>query len=109
MKARFLAGLAVAVILLLPLPPAFGFLGLATLTWNDNSDDEDGFKVQESINGGQWFNAVTIAKPNVAHATAYLVPGIKYCFRIVAYSVVGGDAEPSNVVCKRFDVQDLQE
>lgn len=96
--------IALAAVLLLPLA-TYPFLGMVTLQWQVNSTNEDGFKIQQSINGGPWVNALTIAIPKTNHATAWTIPGWTYCWRVVAYSVKSGDAAPSNVDCKRFIVE----
>jgi titin len=67
------------------------------LSWNDNSDNEDGFKIERSGNGISFFEFQTV----VAGATSYqnigLSPNTEYFYRIRAYNN-GGSSSYSNVV-----------
>jgi hypothetical protein len=61
-----------------------------TLAWNDNSNNETGFRIERSTNGGAtWTTAGTVG----ANVTTYRATGLKrlttYTFRVAAYNAVG--------------------
>lgn len=59
---------------------------VAELTWEDNSDNEEGFQLDRRIVGGEW-NILTILDPNVSMFTdGSIVAGAAYEYRIVAFS-----------------------
>ena len=59
------------------------------LTWIDTSDNEDGFRIEQSINGG----AFTVIATLDAGSQSRTVNGVKrnktYTFRVVAYNAAG--------------------
>ena len=67
------------------------------LTWQDNSADEDGFRIERSADGVSFAQIAAVAEG----ATAYPVTGLNasttYRFRVVAYNAVG-DSIYSNTV-----------
>ena len=66
--------------------PAAKTLGMS---WTDNSNDETGFRVQYSYNGGKWYAAGNYGA-NVTERTATgLVAGRTYQFRVCAYNSYG--------------------
>ena len=72
---------------------------LISVTWTDNSSDENGFRVERSINGGPWTN-VNTTSANVASFNDYQFPGDEQlaCYRVVAFNSFGNSA-PSSVDC----------
>jgi titin len=80
------------------------------LTWQDNSDNEDGFKIERSVNGGG-FNQLGIQGANVT--TYYdsgpqgggLKPGT-YCYRVKAFNSLG-DSSYSNESCATIQASPL--
>jgi len=65
-----------------------------TVSWSDNSTNEDGFRVYRSVDGlAGWTLAATLA----ANTTAWVTDQAA-CYRVVAFNV-GGDAAPSNAAC----------
>jgi hypothetical protein len=64
------------------------------LAWNDNSDNEDGFRIERQVDGGA-FVLFDLQLPN-AEATIDLsvAPGVTYVYRVVAFNVLG-DSAPS--------------
>jgi len=72
----------------------------ATLTWVDNSNNEDGFKIQRALDGPlPTFAEVGQVGPNVvSFVDQPIQPGAAFCWRIVAFNVVGSSL-PSPVAC----------
>lgn len=70
---------------------------LVTLLWQDNSDNENGFRVDRAIGSGAF---LMIAGSIAANATIYVdlsvVPGTTYSYRVRAFNVAG-DSPWSNV------------
>ena len=68
------------------------------LSWQDNSDDEEGFRVERATSAGGPYTAIVTTSPNSTAWTDYsLVFGPdNYYYRIEAYKA-GCDSEPSNV------------
>src|SRR5205823_6263075 len=67
------------------------------LTWADNANNEDGFKVDHSSDGAIY----TVLATAGANATAYSLtgasPGTTYSFRVTAYNAAGESAPPNTV------------
>ena len=62
------------------------------LAWNDNSSNELGFQVEQSLDGIS-FSVIADTSPNViAYAAMNLNPGIKYYFRVCAFNGSGNSA-----------------
>ena len=68
-----------------------------TLTWADNSDNEDGFRIERSTDGVT-FTRVAATGPDT---TRFVATGLNsrttYYFRVRAYNT-GGDSAPTNSV-----------
>jgi Divergent InlB B-repeat domain len=72
------------------------------LSWQDNSTNEDGFKIERAINA----NYVEIASvgPNIkTYTDSGLVGGTTYCYRILAFNS-GGVSSPSNESCATIPI-----
>lgn len=70
----------------------------ATVSWVDNSTNEDGFKVERKVDAGL-YSVLASVGPNVtSYVDSPLTPGSTYCYRIVAFNAVG-DAAPSAEAC----------
>ena len=68
-----------------------------TLSWTDNSDDENGFKI-ERTNFGGIFAGIAIVGPNVtSYADAELISYTTYYYRVLAYNDAG-DSDYTNQV-----------
>jgi len=91
----------------LPLPPT----GLAAapaspfqidLSWNDESDDEDGFEVERALDPAGPFLPIIPAPPNPTPTAEYedlaLEPVTEYCYRVRAFNAVG-KSDWSNFAC----------
>jgi hypothetical protein len=67
------------------------------LTWTDESNNEDGFTVEASANGGAtWNTAGTVGVNTTAYSVIGLTPGASYSFRVRAFNSVG-PSDYSNV------------
>lgn len=67
------------------------------LSWKDNSDNEDGFKIYRFRNGQVWTLYKT-TNPNVTSFSDFDVdPDTTYMYKVVAFNALG-DSMPSNVV-----------
>jgi len=69
------------------------------LIWMDNSDDEDGFKIERSIGPTGTFAQIAVTDPNVTSYTdSGLADETTYCYRVRAFNTVG-DSDYSDVAC----------
>jgi hypothetical protein len=69
-----------------------------TLTWDDNSSDETGFKIERALNGSTSFTQVATVAPNVtSYVDSGLSAGTQYSYRVRAYNEAG-DSAYSNIV-----------
>ena len=60
------------------------------LSWADNSDNETGFEVEWSSNGGATFALLTVAPVNSEEYTHVgLTPNTQYCYRVRAINAAG--------------------
>ena len=72
--------------------------GFASLAWSDNSNNEDGFRVERAPEGSPTFVEIATTGPNVAaHLDHTVVPGSTYQYRVRAYNTAGTSG-PSNTV-----------
>ena len=70
------------------------------ITWLDNATNEDGFRVERSIDAGvTWITALTVG-PNVTTVRDYDFQTAEQpvCYRVIAFNAPG-DSPPSNVDC----------
>lgn len=82
---------------------AIAFLVLATaaqatnISWIDNSDNEDGFRIYRAVNA---LSAYTVVGTVAANVTSFLdtvnTPGT--CWRITAFNSIF-ESQPSNIGC----------
>ena len=63
------------------------------LNWLDNSNNEDGYVVQRSLDATNWTTIATLATPNVeSYINTGLSAGTKYYYKVYAYNT-GGNSE----------------
>ncbi|MBN1672791.1 MAG: CotH kinase family protein, partial [Kiritimatiellae bacterium] len=63
------------------------------LTWQDNSDDEDGFKIDRRISGGsEWVRIATPSANVEAASDTGVTAGTTYSYKIKAYNAAGSGA-----------------
>ena len=66
------------------------------LAWADNSDNEDGFRIERSTDGGQTFTLLTTVGAGVTgYSDAGLAASTTYTYRVHAFNA-GGDSGYSN-------------
>jgi chitodextrinase len=56
-----------------------------SITWTDNSNDEDGFVVEESINGSDYFTVGSVMTDVINFTIPELRPNTEYWFRVAAF------------------------
>ncbi len=82
-----------------PAAPSNMFVGVVwpgvteiTITWTDNSNNEDGFKVERQNGNSGWIQIATVG----ANVTTYTDTGLsldtQYCYRVRAYNAAGGNS-----------------
>jgi fibronectin type III domain protein len=87
-----------------PKNPPSGLIAVATgptisLTWTDDSSDEEGFRVERSPTGNDpWTLLYTIYGPNATITSDATQPEQQLCYRVKAFNKEGNSA-PSNVDC----------
>ena len=80
-----------------PVPPAAPSNLVATtasssqinLTWTDNSNNENGFKVEQSTDGTNFTQIAMLASNAVSHSAIGLTPSTTYTFRVVSFNDAG--------------------
>jgi hypothetical protein len=70
-----------------------------TLTWTDNSKNEDGFKIERETGQTGTFAQISTVGFNVeSYTDSGLAEGTEYCYQVRAFNG-GGNSDPSNVGC----------
>ena len=70
-----------------------------TLTWTDNSDNEDGFRIERKTGTSGTFAQIATVGANVtSYIDSGLTSGTIFCYRLLAYNVAG-DSAYSNEAC----------
>ncbi|WP_026999665.1 fibronectin type III domain-containing protein [Eisenibacter elegans] len=68
------------------------------LTWQDNSFDEEGFRLERSTNPNEGFAAVQTLNRGATRTTdTNLSANVTYYYRIVSFNTSGGDSDYSNI------------
>lgn len=82
--------------------PLFSFAAPSfTLTWTDNSNNEDGFKIERKIGAGTYSQiGTTITSVSTFQDTSLTLDTL-LCYRVKAYNIVG-DSAYSNEACKSY-------
>ncbi len=87
-----------------PAPSSLSATAQATsaiyLSWNGNSDDEDGFDIQRSPDGSNWSTLTTVAPDSSSYTNTGLETATSYFYRIRASSPLE-DSGWSNVASAR--------
>lgn len=62
----------------------------AKITWKDNSDSEDGFKILRKPSYGYYFTPLAeVGKNTVVYYDNNVQPGMKYYYKVVSYNATG--------------------
>ena len=68
-----------------------------TLSWNDNSNNETGFRVERKTGSGAFATLITLAAGQTSHVDATGVAGETYTYRVIALGANPAlDSAPSN-------------
>jgi fibronectin type 3 domain-containing protein len=69
------------------------------LTWQDNSNNETGFRVERSSNGNtSWTTIATLSSNTTSYSdTKGLFPGVTYYYRVRSYNAAGNSAYSNEV------------
>jgi len=80
--------LASAILCLLAASPALG--AQLSLSWTDNSDNEDGFRIERRLSpSGSYAGIATVAANATTYADNTVTAGQDYCYRVQAYNTAG--------------------
>jgi len=66
------------------------------LSWTDNSGDEQGFRIERSLNGSDFSEIATVSANVTTFSDTGLTPSTTYFYRIFAFNNFG-NSEPSNI------------
>lgn len=67
------------------------------LTWEDNSDDETGFRIERRTSGGDYTQIGTVGKNVTTITNSGLKNDTKYYYRVRAYNTIGNSAYTDEV------------
>ena len=65
------------------------FAGQLTLTWNDNSDNEEGFKIERSLAGASFVEIATVGANVATYTDTTVLEKESYTYRVKAYNQFG--------------------
>ena len=72
---------------------------VVSVTWTDGSNNEEGFRVERSADGGaSWVTYYTAGMDNTALWDDGAAPEQQVCYRVIAFNAKG-DSPPSNTDC----------
>jgi hypothetical protein len=63
-----------------------------TLQWQDNADNEDGFRVERSLDSSSWLAIANLGADREIFTNGALSPGTLYYYRVRAFNSVGSSA-----------------
>ncbi|NBD35930.1 MAG: DUF11 domain-containing protein, partial [Chloroflexi bacterium] len=73
-----------------------------SLSWTDNSDNEDGFQIERSPDESAWEQIGTVAADVTTYEDTGLIPGTIHHYRVHAYNDAGASS-PTSVVTDTTD------
>ena len=65
------------------------YAGQLSLTWQDNSDNEDGFEVERALRGESFGLLATVGVDAESYLDESVVPGLEYEYRVRAFNAFG--------------------
>lgn len=68
------------------------------LIWQDNSNNEQGFKIERKTQGGSYSQITSVSANMQNYNDTGLNSGTNYCYRVRAYNA-NGESAPSNEAC----------
>ena len=72
------------------------------LTWTDGSSNEDGFRIERSLDGRTWTQVGTVGANGTAFADATLRKRTTYFYRVAAYNAGGSSAYTAAASARTF-------
>lgn len=79
---------------------AVGEIFAVSLTWNDSSINEGGFRIERQIGGGAWSQIAEVPANSRAYTDSPLSPNNVYTYRVSAFNTAGVSS-PSNTASAR--------
>jgi hypothetical protein len=76
------------------------------LSWSDNADNENGFRVERSLDQINWAQITQLPQNSTSHSDTGLAPSTTYYYRLLAYNTAG-DSGYSNVASDTTMAQPL--
>ncbi len=78
------------------------------LYWTDNSDNEDGFKIERKTgSGGTWSQITTVSADNTYYSSTGLNYNTSYYYRVRAYNSAGDSSYSNEADDTTFDIPPL--
>ncbi len=74
------------------------------LTWEDNSDNETGFKIERRTSGGSYKQIATVDENTTSYTNTGLAGNIKYYYRVRAYGTEGNSLYSNEVSATTMDI-----
>lgn len=72
------------------------------VSWNDNSNNEDGFIIEREINEGSGFEIIDSVTNETEYIDNNVVTETQYCYRITAYNEAGQNTD-SSFACETIE------
>ncbi|AOT72590.1 fibronectin type III domain-containing protein [Geosporobacter ferrireducens] len=73
------------------------------LTWNDNANDESGFKIERKVGNGNYVEIMILGANTTSYSDLGLSPNASYSYRVSAYNG-GGNSGYSNEVSVKTEI-----
>ena len=67
------------------------------LRWNDRSENENGFKIERSVDGIQWIQIATLSADSTSYTNFQLSYGSRYHYRIRGFNELGESSYSNSV------------
>lgn len=80
-------------------------LSSVDLTWVDNSDNEDYFKIFRKVGTGGWTVLTTVGANVTDYTDTGLAIGVQYCYKVRAFNSLGGSLSYTNVGCVSIETE----